>query len=411
VGHFQDAYEAFTMPGFCEKTPGGKEVAMRSGSGNNLERIAAALVLILGFTGICSTALAAAKEARLGFALSMTGAAAAYGETQKNGALLAIDEINAQAAQDGIRIVPIFEDDASQPQQGVNVFNRFIAADRVAMIIGPTLSNTAQVTDRIAQQAGVPVLGISTTAKGITDIGDCVFRDSLTELVVIPNTIRIAKEKLGIKKVAVFYGNDDAFTKGGYDAFKKALDDWNIQILSEQTFAKGDRDFSPQLTQIRSVNPDALIVSALVEEASGIVSQARQLGISSDVPIIGGNGFNSPSLMKNAGKAAENVIVGAAWNATSQNPMNRHFAEAYTARYGSPPDQFAAQAYAGVYIAREALLRAGSIDNRKAVREALAQIRDLDTVLGKFSFTESRDAKHTPVVQIVRDGKFADFGE
>jgi branched-chain amino acid transport system substrate-binding protein len=399
------------MPGFCEKTPGGKEVAMRSGSGNNLERIAAALVLILGFTGICSTALAAAKEARLGFALSMTGAAAAYGETQKNGALLAIDEINAQAAQDGIRIVPIFEDDASQPQQGVNVFNRFIAADRVAMIIGPTLSNTAQVTDRIAQQAGVPVLGISTTAKGITDIGDCVFRDSLTELVVIPNTIRIAKEKLGIKKVAVFYGNDDAFTKGGYDAFKKALDDWNIQILSEQTFAKGDRDFSPQLTQIRSVNPDALIVSALVEEASGIVSQARQLGISSDVPIIGGNGFNSPSLMKNAGKAAENVIVGAAWNATSQNPMNRHFAEAYTARYGSPPDQFAAQAYAGVYIAREALLRAGSIDNRKAVREALAQIRDLDTVLGKFSFTESRDAKHTPVVQIVRDGKFADFGE
>jgi len=399
------------MPGFCEKTPGGKEVAMRSGSGNNLERIAAALVLILGFTGICSTALAAAKEARLGFALSMTGAAAAYGETQKNGALLAIDEINAQAAQDGIRIVPIFEDDASQPQQGVNVFNRFIAADRVAMIIGPTLSNTAQVTDRIAQQAGVPVLGISTTAKGITDIGDCVFRDSLTELVVIPNTIRIAKEKLGIKKVAVLYGNDDAFTKGGYDAFKKALDDWNIQILSEQTFAKGDRDFSPQLTQIRSVNPDALIVSALVEEASGIVSQARQLGISSDVPIIGGNGFNSPSLMKNAGKAAENVIVGAAWNATSQNPMNRHFAEAYTARYGSPPDQFAAQAYAGVYIAREALLRAGSIDNRKAVREALAQIRDLDTVLGKFSFTESRDAKHTPVVQIVRDGKFADFGE
>jgi branched-chain amino acid transport system substrate-binding protein len=411
VGHFQDAHEAFTVPDFCEKTPGGKEVAMRFGSGNHLERIAAALVLILGLTGICSSVPAAAKEARLGFALSMTGAAAAYGETQKNGALLAIDEINAQAAQDGIGIVPIFEDDASQPQQGVNVFNRFIAADRVAMIIGPTLSNTAQVTDRIAQQAGVPVLGISTTAKGITDIGDCIFRDSLTELVVIPNTIRIAREKLGIKKVAVLYGNDDAFTKGGYDAFKKALDDWNIQILSEQTFSKGDRDFSPQLTQIRSVNPDALIVSALVEEASGIVSQARQLGISSDVPIIGGNGFNSPSLMKNAGKAAENVIVGAAWNASSPNPLNRHFVEAYTARCGSPPDQFAAQAYAGVYIAREAFRRAGSVDNRKAVCEALAQIRDLDTVLGKFSFTESRDAKHTPVVQIVRDGKFAVFGE
>jgi branched-chain amino acid transport system substrate-binding protein len=187
--------------------------------------------------------------------------------------------------------------------------------------------------------------------------------------------------------------------------------DSGIQILSEQTFAKGDRDFSPQLTQIKSVNPDALIVSALVEEASGIVSQARQLGISTGVPIIGGNGFNSPSLMKNAGKAAENVIVGAAWNATSSNPLNRHFVEAYTATYGFPPDQFAAQAYAGVYIAREALRRAGSTDNRKAVRDALVQIRDLDTVLGKFSFTANRDADHTPVVQIVRDGKFAIFAE
>ncbi|MGA2402749.1 MAG: ABC transporter substrate-binding protein [Syntrophobacteraceae bacterium] len=384
---------------------------MPNESANNLKRPSLALALVLGLTWICSGAPAAAKEAKLGFAFSMTGAAAAYGETQKKGALLAIDEINAQAAHDGTRILGIFEDDASQPQQGVNVFNKFIAADRVVMIIGPTLSNTAQAADRGAQQSGVPVLAISNTAKGVTDIGDCIFRDSLTEMVVIPYTIRIAREKLGIKKVAVLYGNDDAFTKGGYDAFRKALGDSNIQILSEQTFAKGDRDFSPQLTQIKSVNPDALIVSALVEEASGIVIQARQLGISMDVPIIGGNGFNSPSLMKNAGKAAEGVIVGAAWHATSSNPLNRHFVEAYTAKYGSPPDQFAAQAYAGVYIAREALARAGSTDNRKAVRDALAQIRDLDTVLGKFSFTENRDANHTPVVQIVRDGRFAVFGE
>jgi len=369
------------------------------------------LALILGLTGIYSSAQASPKEAKIGFAFSMTGGAAAYGDMQKKGVQLAVDEINAQAGQDGIKIAPFFDDDASMPQQGVNVFNRFIAADKVVMIIGPTLSNTAQVTDRIAQQSGVPVLGVSNTAKGITDIGDYIFRDSLTEMVVIPNTIRVAKEKLGIKKVAVLYGNDDAFTKGGYDAFKKALGDSNIQILSEQTFAKGDRDFAPQLTQIRSIDPDALIVSALVEEASGIVSQARRLGIAESVSIIGGNGLNSPALMKNAGKAAEKVIVGAAWNAASTNPLNRKFVEAFTAKYGSPPDQFAAQAYAAVYIAREALGRAGSTDNRKAVRDALAQIKGLDTVLGKFSFTEGRDADHAPVVQVVKEGKFEVFGE
>ena len=116
-----------------------------------------AIFLACAMTG--APALAAGKEAKIGFALSMTGGSAAYGETQKNGAQLAVDELNAKAAQGGIKIVPVFDDDASQPQQGVNVFNKFINADRVVLIIGPTLSNTAQVTDRVAQQAGVPVLG------------------------------------------------------------------------------------------------------------------------------------------------------------------------------------------------------------------------------------------------------------
>jgi branched-chain amino acid transport system substrate-binding protein len=366
-----------------------------------------ALAMALG----TAPALAATKEVKIGFAFSMTGGAAAYGATQKNGAQLAIDEINAAAGPDGIKIVGVFDDDASVPQQGVNVFNKFINADKVSIIIGPTLSNTAQVTDRIAQQAGVPVLAISNTAKGITDIGDFIFRDSLTEAVVIPNTIRVAKDKLGVKKVAVFYGNDDAFTKGGYDAFKTALADAGIEVLTEQTFAKGDRDFSPQLTQIKGKNPEAIIVSALVEEASGIVSQARQLGIPASIPILGGNGFNSPALIKNAGEAAEGVMMGAAWHATSPLPINKKFVETFTAKYGSPPDQFAAQAHAGVCIAYEAIKKAGSAEDRKAIRDALARIKDFDCVLGKFSFTAGRDADHTPVVQVVKGGKFVVYGD
>jgi branched-chain amino acid transport system substrate-binding protein len=365
---------------------------------------------LLPFTGM-DAAVAAGKEAKIGLAFSMTGAAAGYGATQKNGVQLAVDEINAAAGADKLKLTPIFEDDASTPQQGINVFNKFINADKVSFIIGPTLSNTAQVTDRIAQQAGVPVLGISNTAKGITDIGDFIFRDSLTEMVVIPNTIRVAKEKLSIHKVAVLYGNDDAFTKAGYDAFKKTLQDQGLSILNEQTFAKGDRDFSPQLTQIKAQNPDAIIVSALVEEASGIVSQARKLDIPKSVPIIGGNGFNSPNLMKNAGEAAEGVIVGAAWNSSSPNPLNKKFVADYSNKFGTPPDQFAAQAYAGVYIAYQAISKASSPDDHKGIRDALLQIKGMETVLGSFSFTAERDADYIPVVQVVKDGKFTVLGE
>ena len=374
--------------------------------------IASLCVALIFISGqMCTTVFAAAQEAKIGLSLSMTGGAAAYGATQKRGAELAADEINAAAGANGTKIVPVFEDDASQPQQGITVFNKLINGDKVALIIGPTLSNTAQVTDRIAQQAGVPVLAISNTAKGITEIGDCIFRDSLTEMVVIPYTMKIAKEKLGVHKVAVFYGNDDAFTKGGYDAFKKALADAHIEIVTEQTFAKGDRDFSPQLTQIKGKNPDAIVVSALVEEASGIVNQARQLGVPASMPIIGGNGFNSPALLANAGDAAEGVMMGAAWNASSTLPLNKKFVEAFTARFKSPPDQFAAQAYAGVYIAYEAIKKAGTTTDHAAIRKAMSEIKDLDTVLGKFSFTPERDAEHTPVVQIVKGGKFAVFGE
>lgn len=379
-------------------------------------RILMGMAVLLSFISILTlgseVVQAAGKEAKIGLAFSMTGAAAGYGATQKNGVQLAVDEINTAAGADGLKLVPIFEDDASTPQQGINVFKKFINADKVSIIIGPTLSNTAQVANRIAQEAGVPVLGISNTAaKGITDIGDYIFRDSLTEMVVIPNTIKVAKEKLKISKVAILYGNDDAFTKAGYEAFKKAIQDNGLTILNEQTFAKGDRDFSPQLTQIKAQKPDAIVVSALVEEASGIVSQARKLDIPTSVPIIGGNGFNSPNLMKNAGDAAEGVMVGAAWNASAATPINKKFVEAYNAKFGVMPDQFAAQAYAGVYIAYQAISKAPAPDNYKAIRDALAATKGVNTVLGTFSFTEGRDADYIPVVQIVKGGKFTVFGE
>ena len=344
--------------------------------------------------------------AKLGFVLSMTGAGAVYGATQKNGAQLAIDEINAGGQLGGAKLEGIFEDDASDKAQGINVFQKLINQDKVVAIVGPTLSNTAQAADPIAQQAGVPVLGVSNTAGGITEIGNFIFRDSLTEAQVIPQTVKAVKERASVKSGALLYGNDDAFTKAGYDVFKEAMVANGIQVLSEQTFAKGDKDFAPQLTVIKGTNPDALFVSALADEAANIVTQARRVGMEK-TPIIGGNGFNSPALMKNAGDAAENVIVGAAWNSASSNPLSQKFIASYKARFTSDPDQFAAQAYAGVYIMAEAVKKAGSTSDRTAVRDGLGQVKSLDTLLGTFSFTADRDADHPAVVQVVKAGVFA----
>ncbi len=352
--------------------------------------------------GSPAAATGPAKEAKIGVALSLTGGGAQYGETQRNGANLAAAEINAGAVP-GVKLTLVIDDDASSPDQVQNVFTKFINQDKVNAIIGPTLSNQAQVADPIAQQNKVPVLGVSNTAAGITDIGDYIYRDSLTEADVVPQTIQKSQAKLGYKSVAVLYANDDAFSKSGYDAFKAALDKNNVKIVDTETFSTNDKDFSAQLTKVKDAKPDAIVVSALLDPAVGIATQARKLGLTQ--PIIGGNGFNSPAFIKGAGDAAEGVIVGAAWNSASTNPTSQKFIAAYKAKFNADPDQFAAQAYAGVYILAKAIANANSTD-RTAIRDGLAKIKDFDTVLGSFNFTDKRDAQHPAVIQVVQSGKF-----
>jgi branched-chain amino acid transport system substrate-binding protein len=225
----------------------------------------------------------------------------------------------------------------------------------------------------------------------------------LTEAQVIPGAFRKAKEKLGFKTASVLYGTDDVFTKAGYDVMQTALADLGVKVLGTQTFAKPDRDYNAQLTALFSQKPDVLVVSALADNAAAIVAQARQLGWTGS--ILGGNGFNSPAFIKNAGPAAEGVLVGTSWNSASKAPANQRFLDAMK-KGGANPDQFSAQAYTGVYVLAEAIRAAGGKAGREDIEAALAKVHGLDTPLGKFSFTPSRDAQHEPSVQQVKDGKF-----
>lgn len=345
------------------------------------------------------------KEVKLGVVLSLTGDSQIYGTPQRNAIQLAVDEINAAGTVPGVKLTTIIEDDGGTKDKGITAFEKLIKTDNVTGIIGPTLSNTALAADPVAQQAGVPVLAVSNTAGGIVEIGDYIFRDSLSEAQVIPTTMKYAKDKLGLKKVAIMYGIDNAFTKAGYDVFKKACDDNGLTITSTQTYSANDTDYSAQLTAIKGTNPDAIIISALAEGAN-IAKQARELGIDSKVTLIGGNGLNSPAYIKNSGTAGEGTIVGAAWNSANDTPENQKFIAAYKAKYNADPDQFAAQAYTGVYIYAAALKHAGANVDRKSLRDALAGIKGLATPLGTFSFKADRNADHQPVVQVVKGGKF-----
>lgn len=371
----------------------------------------AVLAVAAGFVIGPTPRAALAGEIKIGVAFALSGPVAVYGTPQRNGVTLAADEINAKGGINGHTLVLVVEDDQAKKEEAINVFKKFIYQDKVLAIIGPTLSNSAFASDPIANAARVPVLGVSNTASGITDIGPYVFRNSITEADILPVVIRTVKARRGITKVAVMYGNDDAFTKSGYEIFKQALADNGLSTLATETFAKGDVDFSAQLTKIRALKPDAIVVSALAEEAANIILQARQLGIPVSVPIIGGNGFNSPKLFQIAGKAAEGTFVGGPWSIEDRNPKNVAFVEAYTKRYGSPPDQFAAQAYDGVYIMAAAVGKAETTTDRERVRAALAGLEGFAGATGPFAFKPNRDARQDGKVFVVKGGKFTLFAE
>jgi branched-chain amino acid transport system substrate-binding protein len=346
----------------------------------------------------------AAETVKVGAAFSITGNAAAYGAQQKFGVQAAIDDVNKSGKLKGVTLELVLEDDGTSKEQGIAVYQRFINRDKVSAIIGPTLSNTASAADPIAQQGRTPVVAVSNTApKGITDIGDYIWRVSLTEGQVIPGALKAAQAKLGFKKAGVVYGNDDAFTQAGYVVMKDALEKMGVATVGTQTFAKPDRDYNAQLTALLAQKPDILVVSALVENASGIVAQARQLGWKG--PILGGNGFNSPKLIENAGAAAEGVLVGTAWNKVSAEAPNQDFLKLMAGK-GHQPDQFCTQAYVGVLVIADAIQAAGLKGGRDDIKAGFAKVKGVATPLGKFSFLENRDGDHSPAVQVVKDGKF-----
>ncbi|MFZ6658217.1 ABC transporter substrate-binding protein [Undibacterium sp. TJN19] len=374
------------------------------------------LKLIFATTVLGCSALSNAADIKIGVAEALSGPAAKYGVAIKNGFTLAADELNAKGGVNGNKLVLVFEDEQGKKEEAINVFKKLIFQDKVLMVFGPTLSNSAFAADPIANAAKIVVFGTSNTADGITNIGPFTFRNSVMEADVLPVTTKAAIKQFNIKKVAVLYGNDDAFTKSGYEVFKTTLAEQKIAVTDTETYAKGDVDFKAQLTKIKASNPDAIVCSCLAEEAANIILQTRSLGMKQ--PFVGGNGFNSPKLFEIAKDNADNTLMGSPWSAENTAEANKKFMADYKAKFGTDPDQFAAQAYDAMHISAQAIKKitlTGSIDkDRIALRDALPAIKH-EGATGKFAFRRAAskdgkeagfDAQQDAIVNIAKGGKF-----
>ena len=344
------------------------------------------------------------QEIAIGVVLPLTGRFSyASGSPLLQSFELARSEINA-TQPNGAKLKLIIEDDQSTIEGAVAAFNKLIHQDGVSVILGPVNSDQTKEAFPIAQENQVVAISPTSAARGLSAIGDFVFRVALTTDILIPRGIEATQTKLGYQRVATLYDEADLFSTDGDVAVREVLSAKGIEVVATETFQGGDTDFSEQLTRIQALDPDVIFVSSQPPEKPGILTQGHQLGIS--VPFIVRTLTEAD--VQAAGAAAEGAMTFVGWGAAVDTPGNQAFVENYSTQFGTAPSNFAARAYAAFYILAEAIERAQSTD-AAALQDALASVRDFDTILGKFSFDANGDAVYDPKVLVVKDGELVIF--
>jgi branched-chain amino acid transport system substrate-binding protein len=352
-------------------------------------------VLLLGCSDRnTSTNEPGSSPVAIGVALAQTSNLALLGQESVNGAKIAEQYFNQQGGINGKPIRLIFEDAGGDETGAINAFQTLIAKHKVVGIVGPSSSQQAFSADPIANRAQVPVLGPTNTAKGVPEIGSFIARVASPVTVLAPNSLKTALRLApNIRQVAVFYAQNDAFSKSETEIFQQAIKDLKLEIVTVQKFQTTDTDFQTQVTAAMNLNPDLMVISGLASDSGNLVRQIRELGYQR--LIIGGNGFNTPNIFPVCKQRCDGVLVAQAYSPEHPNSINTSFRNAYVKQYKQEPPQFSAQGFTAVQVFVEALQR---LDRQKPLSQfSLSDLRtalnqtvltgSYDTPLGKLSFS------------------------
>ena len=356
----------------------------------------------------------------IGIAFAQTSDVALLGQEGVAGAKIAEKYFNDKGGIDGIPIKLVFQDTGRDEAGAINAFQTLINKDKVVSIVGPTLSQQAFSADPIAERAKVPVLGASNTAKGIPEIGDYIARVSAPVSIVAPNSVKAAlKSNPNIKKVAVFYAQNDAFNKSETEIFQQTVKDQGLELVTVQKFQTTDTDFQTQATNAINLKPDLVIISGLAADGGNLVRQLRELGYKGS--IIGGNGLNTSNVLTVCKALCDGVMIAQAYSPEHPGEINNTFRTTYRAQYKKEPPQFSAQAFAAVQVYVEAL---NAIDKKTDIGTMpLEQLRTelnkqllagkYETPLGEIAFTPEGDVVqnefYVAQIKMERDGNAGKF--
>ncbi len=369
---------------------------------------------LVAFTGVAALlGLVVAEKVPnpipIGVSVAQTSNTALLGREQVIGAQIAEEFFNSRGGVNGTPFKLFFEDTAGDEAGAINAFQAQINKNKVVGIVGPTLSQQAFAADKIAEQAKVPVLGPSNTAKGVPQIGDFIARVSAPVAIVAPNAVKAAlKINPEIKKVAVFFAQNDAFATSETGTFQETAKAQGLDVTTVQKFQTTDTDFTSQVTAGLATKPDLAIVSGLAADGGNLVKQLRIAGYKGI--IIGGNGLNTANMFPVCQQYCDGVLIAQAYSPAAPGALNAAFRTVYKNKYRKEPPQFTAQAFAAVQVMVQALR---AVDKKTKVNDTeLSDVRiDLnkailagkyETPLGTISFDKEGEViqKNFYVAQI-----------
>jgi len=384
--------------------------------------VAAIIAVACGSTGGSGTPANsyAGKTIKLGAILSITGAGDAYGPSSREGMELAVEQINKSGGVNSATIKLTVRDDNSTQSQSAQVAQTMIQSDQDLALLGPTLSNSAVAVHPLAERQHIPILAVSTT--GLNIVPNCnfpstvvcryVFRDSLGEETAIPDNIKSYAADAHPATGVLLVARDDKLSSDGGKIVEATVGRYGINLLKTIGFNKTELDLSPYVTQAVQLNPDVIFISSLGGIAAEIMIEARKQRWQGQ--FLGGNGFNTATVSKNAGAAGTDARSAGAWYLGNSFQSNSDFVTAYKAKYanqdGTPknPDQFAAQGYTAIKILADAARRANLTfsdltGDRDRLRTAMETV-NIQSPLGPFQFTSTHDVKQTVWI-IKMDGR------
>jgi branched-chain amino acid transport system substrate-binding protein len=353
------------------------------------------------------SAAPAADPIKIGHYGSLTGKDAAFGVATRKGVLLAVEELNAKGGVLGRPLEYLVEDIQSKQGESATAVKKLISRDKVVAVIGANASFNSLEAGPICQNAKIPMMAISSTNPKVTEIGDYIFRICFIDPFQGAVLAKFARASLHAQRVALLTAVNSPYSVGLSSVLRQDFTARGGEIVGEQKYVEGDKDFRAQLTAIRTTKPDVIAATGFYTEAALICIQARSLGL--DVPVIGGDGWEAPQLVELGGKAVEGTYYSTYFSAENDAPEVRSFVQRYRARWNNEvPEGVSALGYDAMYLIAAAMEKAGTTESAR-LRDAIAATRDFPGVTGHTTIDEKRNSSKAAVMLVVKNGRTTFF--